>query len=177
MKKKNENKNIITARSYITTLVIVIGIIFLCTYFFNSYQSYLREKNKTSYLSRTIGEVKYKEINKVLLETSDDYFIYVSYINQDEILNLEKDLKKIIVKYNLESSMYFLNVTDLYQNPNFYEELNTTLGIKDNKIIKVPAIVYYKDKKVVSVLSSTDVKIITAKDFENLLKENNINKK
>lgn len=170
MKKKNNKK-----KNYSLIVLILIGSCVLFIYLFNTFNNYQKEINKNSYLSRTIGEVKYEELDNIFTETSDDYFLYISYVDKDKILDLEKGLKKIILKYNIENNMYFLNVTDKYQEASFYDELNTKLGLKKNKIVSVPAIVYYKDKSNLEVISSTNEKIMEASSFENLLKLYKIN--
>ena len=81
---------------------------------FNTFNNYQKEINKNSYLSRTIGEVKYEELDNIFTETSDDYFLYISYVDKDKILDLEKGLKKIILKYNIENKLavYLPNAVD-----------------------------------------------------------------
>ena len=91
---------------------------------------------------------------------------------------MEKELAKIIKKYNIANQFYYLNVTEIKDNDDYIDEINRSLSLRDEKIIRVPTIIYYKDGEVVNdgIITRSDNKMMTAADFQKLLDANNIEK-
>lgn len=167
-----KKKNSVTTKNYFRIMVITILCVCFVTYLYNVYNNYLDEKNKNSYLSRVVGEVGYDELDSVLVETVDDYYLYFTYINKKDILELEEDLKEIIIKNNLENNFYIVNVSDKYKEEDFYNNLNKKLNIKTNKIEEVPSIVYFDNGKLSGIISSTKDKMLSANEFKTFISEN-----
>ncbi len=178
--KKNERY--IPTKNYIIAFGVVIGILLLAWYCFAWYKVYEEDKVATSYLIKNniiSNEIKdLNEIVDVFSEAPDEYFVYISYDGDEEIFAMEKDLAKVIKKYNIIDQFYYLNITSIKDNKDYVDEVNRALGLRDEKIIRVPTIIYYKDGEVVKdgVLSRNDNKMITAADFQKMLDANNIEK-
>lgn len=150
--KKKENREV-GIKNYILIFVISLGVILFAIYIFQWIKVYNTNKDiEESPLTKTTYEIQYEELNNVFAESSDDYFIFISYNNDKKVTKLEKKVKKFIIENNLENNMYYLNVTELKNQENFISELNSKMNLVETKIKKLPAIVYYKDKKVEKVL-------------------------
>ncbi len=178
--KKNERY--IPTKNYIIAIGVIIGFLLLAWYCFAWYKVYKEDKVSTSYLiknniiSNEITELN--EIVDVFSEAPDEYFIYVSYTGDENIFSMEKDLAKIIKKYDIIDQFYYLNVTSIKDNGDYIDEINRSLSLRDEKIIRVPTIIYYKDGEVVKdgIISRSDDKMMTAADFQKLLDANNVEK-
>ena len=104
--------------------------------------------------------------------------MYVSYTGDEDIFAMEKDLAKIIKKYSITDQFYYLNITNIKDNNDYIDEINRSLSLRDEKIIRVPTIIYYKDGEVVKdgIISRSDNKMMTAADFQKLLDANSVEK-
>lgn len=172
-----KNEKYIPTKNYITALVLVLVVVILTLYFFKWYDVYEENKVASSYLikSNTItNEIKdLKEVEAVFTEVPDDYFIYISYTNDEKVYEMEKELKDVINKYALNDKFYFINITDIQKEDNYIDKLNETLKLDSQKITKVPTIIYYKNGEVAKdgILTRADDNIINAADLEQFLEE------
>lgn len=167
MKKSKRNNNIPT-KKYVFTFLGIIGIFLLITWCFKWHQVKENEKYLKSYLVSS-GAINLEmndlnEIESVLSETSNDYYVYVSYTENEDIYNYEKELKPIIDEYNIKSDFYFLNIINIKKdNKNYKEELAKKLAIDKKNLNEIPVILHFDDGK----LEHT---IHTANELKDLLK-------
>jgi len=174
MTKKSKTKKKIPNKNYLIALLSILAALLLTLYGFEWYKLYQSERMAESYLilSNTISkEIKnLEDLSTVLSEPPNEYFLYISYTNSKDIFRLEKDLAKIINKYNLNEDFYFLNVTDIKENKDFFEKLNNTLNLSF-KIENIPIILYFRDKEVVldGIVYTETNQIIQAADFQQLI--------
>lgn len=181
-KEEIKNERLIPVKNYIIVGVILLAIVLLVWYGMAWYKVYKEEKVSTSYLiknniiSKEINDIK--EINDVFSEVSDEYFVYISYTGNEEIYEMEKGLAKIIKKYDISEDFYYINVNDMKDKEGYIEDLNKALGLKDNKIINIPTIIYFQDGEVLknNIINRNDDKMMTANDFQKLLDLNKIEK-
>ena len=91
---------------------------------------------------------------------------------------MEKDLAKLIKKYDLSENFYYIDITDIKDTEGYIDKLNKSLGLTDIKITQVPTIIYFKDNEVLKngIIERKDDKLMTANDFQKLLDLNNIEK-
>ena len=173
MAKKKNNARYVPLKNYFLAIMIVAIVIFLVLYLFEWYKVKNLEKYGTSYLisSNTINlEIKdYEEIPLVLSETSNDYFIFINYLNVEETYKLEKELKDVIDEYNLKDIFYYINVTKLKEKKDYLDNLNDALNL-DNKIESVPTILYYHNNELAEVIANKN-DIISADDLEDIIKK------
>ena len=182
MTEVKKNERYIPTKNYIIAIGVVIGILLIAWYCFAWYKVYKEDKISTSYLiknnviSNEITDLN--EIVDVFSETPDEYFVYVSYTGDEDIFAMEKDLAKIIKKYSITDQFYYLNITNIKDNNDYIDEINRSLSLRDEKIIRVPTIIYYKDGEVVKdgIISRSDNKMMTAADFQKLLDANSVEK-
>ena len=97
-----------TLKRFLIILSMIIGIIFLGLYFYKWHQVKSEEEYLKSYLVSTntisLEMNDISEIKAVLSETPSDYFVYISYTKDKNIYSLEKDLKPLIDKYNINNN-------------------------------------------------------------------------
>ncbi len=151
-------KREIPLKNYFISLIIVIGVVLLTFYIVKVYKISEEMRLSESVLSRTIGEVKYEEIDSVLLEKADSYFIYLSYPGDKEVYETEKELKDLITVYDLQDHFYYINITDEIDDE-LVAKINKDFNLKkDNKIKNLPSILYYKEGKLDKTFNkATDV--------------------
>ena len=170
-KIKYKNQNV---KKYFIGLCIILAIIFLALYFYKWHTVREQEKYINSYLISTntisLEMNDINEISSVLSETPNYYFLYISYTGDEDVYNLEEELKPLIDEYQLQNNFYFLNVTDFKDtNKNYKEDIADTLNIDRNIISDVPIILYFQDGEL-----ATTQGIFTAKEFKDLLETKDI---
>lgn len=173
MKKEELRK--IPLKNYIKALILLIMVIIIVLYARKLYVVAEENNLNNSVLSRLVGEVKYNEFDNVFLEASEDYFMYISYLNDESIHDMENILKDLIIERNLQNNFYYLNVSDIMKEEDYLNKINNKLNLK-NKIISIPTILYYEDGKFVESLNtSTSDKIFTKKEMNNFFTKYEIN--
>lgn len=177
MAKKKNKKNNINFKKIFYFILGFLLIIFLIWYIISWKNVKQEEKLMNSYLitSNTLSvEIKdLSETVQVLKESPSEYFVYISYTNDEKIFNFEKKLKKLIDNYNLKDEFYFVNVTNIKDDENFYSEINDTFNTK--LINNIPCILHFKNNELKKVIYNKDLNK-TYTNFENLLKENEFDK-
>ena len=170
MRTKNKHSNYFTTKSYIYAALFVLAIVFLIWYILSWYGVKQKEKLMTSYLisSNTITyEIKnINEMVQILSESPNQYFIYISYTDDEDIYKLEKKLKKVIDNYNLQDEFYYMNITDILENKDLYKNLNDTFNT--TKIKNVPCILFFQNSQIREIISEND-RVFNINDFKDLL--------
>lgn len=154
-----KNKNLST-KKYFVAILCVIAIALLFLYFYKWHIVKEDEKYLTSYLisskSINLEMNELDEIESVLSETPNEYFVYISYTQDEEIYRYEKKLQPIINKYNLQSNFYYLNITDIKQEKNYKEKIAKKLNIDIKSLNEIPVILYFKDGLLEQVIKNDD---------------------
>ncbi len=168
-------KNSIPTKNYVIVLIISLLAIFMTYYIFSWYNLYENKKFSESYLIKTntisLEVNDLTEIESTLSESPNNYFVYIGYRNDENVYKLEKQLKKVIDKYNLNDIFYYIDITDLKEEDNYLEKINEALDLTENKVTSVPTIIYFKDGTVSkdSIISREDGNMMSVGDFEKLL--------
>ena len=169
---KKEEKTTINPRNYLYAFLILVGGILLALYISKWYAVKKEEKLMTSYLitSNTIQNSNdLNSFSQLIQEMPSSYFVYISYTGNEEVYNLEKNLKMVIDKYNLNDIFYYVDVTNLTGKENYLEEIKSSLKLP--RLKNVPAIIYVDEGKVLESnildgIKDTNFKI---NDLEDLL--------
>ena len=153
MAKKKSKKNNINFKKLFYFIIGFLLIIFLIWYIISWKNVKKEEKLMNSYLitSNTLSvEIKdLSETIQVLKESPSEYFVYISYTNDEKVYSFEKD------------------------DENFYKEINNTFNTK--LINNIPCILHFKNNELKKVIYNKDLNK-TYTNFENLLKENEFDK-
>lgn len=166
---KKELKKI-PLKNYIILFTLVIMTILLVLYVKSWVDAYKENKISISPLENNINKVNANELNLTLKETNQ-IILYVSYTNDKDIYDMEKQLLKKIKSRELSDYMIYYNVTDTKTSYVEYlkEELNT------NDIKKAPMFIYLKNAEVKEVINS-DKKLIDSDDMIYLINKYEIGK-
>jgi len=164
-------------KNYFIALLVVLAIVIVVLYAKRTYELNTEKKLSQSVLSRVVGEIKYKEISNALGEKSTNYFVYISYVNDENIYNLEIKLKKLIANYELQDNFYYINVTDELNDTDLISNLNTKFKINLSDKTNIPLVLYYQAGNLKSILKSADGKLFNTKIFEKVLVNNDYQKK
>ena len=173
MAKKKSKKNNINFKKLFYFIIGFLLIIFLIWYIISWKNVKKEEKLMNSYLiTLNTLSVEIKDLSEtiqVLKESPSEYFVYISYTNDEKVYSFEKKLNKLIDNYNLKDEFYFVNVTNIKDDENFYSEINNTFNTK--LINNIPCILHFKNNELKKVIYNKDLNK-TYTNFENLLKEN-----
>lgn len=168
MAKKNSKK--IGIRKYVNYVLLMVAIVLVCLLGVKMWNSYKEGRLDQSVLMRSIGTIQFDDVDNARTELVSDDFIFVSFVKSDEVRKLESKMKKTILKYELQKNFYYLDATDLMLEEDYIDLLNEKFILKgNNKIEALPALIYYKDGKVMKTLSSSSDKILTHDEFVKLL--------
>lgn len=180
MTEIKKNERYVPIKNYVIALFVVCAIILLTWYGFAWYKVFKENKVSTSYLVKEkiiSNEIKsLDEVADIFSEVPESYYVYISYTGSEEVYNMERDLKDIIKEYNLNDSIYYLNVTDIKDNENYIEDINASLNLESKKITQVPTIIYYNNGEVVDIIKRSDNNIMNVGDFQKLLDVNKVAK-
>lgn len=170
MKKNNKNNHSWRKICEIIFSILIAG--FIIWYIASWYNVKKEEKLINSYLitTNTLSlEVKnLDEVVQVLKESPSEYFVYISYTNDESVYKLEKKLKSVIDNYNLKDEFYYINITNEKDSDNLYGKLNNIFNTKDIEMI--PTILYYKDNELKSIITDKNPVNIAGK-LKSVLKE------
>lgn len=172
-KEKKVTKEVkkISRKTLIIIVSIFVAIILLALYFYKWYDVKKEEKLRDSYLLTTDTvnlEIKsLDEVNQVLSEAPNDYFVLINYTGNEDTYKLEEGLKLIIDNYKLGDRFYYYNAKKLIDEDNYLAQLNKSFNT--DKIKSVPIILYYQDGKLIDTVSRIDNNKINAGDFQKLL--------
>lgn len=164
--KKNKN---IPPRNYLILFLITAGVILGIMYFFEYKEVQEQELTSESYListstvSLTINTLD--ELETALVEVPYDFFIFTGYTGDIDEYNLEVDLKPIIDEYSLADQFYYLNITDLLEDEDLYDDLSEILN---TDIDSLPMLIYISNDKVANKVTALD-DYLKASDFLKLL--------
>ena len=157
-----DNKRVVPKKNYLYLLIMLLIVVFVTFGIVKISKYYDEKKLEKSYFDGYISEVTLKDMNNILTEPSSEMFIIVTEVNNENIYNIEKDIKKVIKRRDIRDNVMFINYTD---NKKDLNELNKVLG---SDIKNIPAIVYYKNGQVVTSIDSING-LINAGEFEKLL--------
>lgn len=160
MKKKDR---VVPKKNYYILSLLIIMVVVVTFLIFDMNERYQNNKLNESYLTGYINEVNENEINNIMSETTTEFFVLVTETGKEEVYDFERDLKKIIKRYDLRDNFILINYTD--------KDSLESLNKKFNSDIKtIPAILYFKDGVFVKSIDSRE-EMLKAEDFDKLLEE------
>lgn len=152
--------------NYCLLMVLIILLALLGLKMYKARQNYIYT---TSPLEKVVNTMSLDDLDSATTELAGDSFVYVTYTESKDVYTFEKQLKRTIVNNNLQNNFYLLDATDLKLEDNYLKELNKKFDLKENTIKALPVLLYYKDGKIVKVLTSTKKDMINNDAVLNLL--------
>lgn len=157
----------IPTKNYVILVGIALLIICACFAFYNVYNEIKDDNISSSPLST--HQVLYEDLPDPTVEMNADTFLLISYVQNEEVHNNEKAIRKMLNKKNLLDNVLYLDVTEYKEQENFIDELNKTLKLEDKlRIDKIPAIIYYKEG-IPTVTIDSKNHLVNVGDFEHII--------
>lgn len=156
--------------NYIKLGIILTITIILTLSFSNLYRNYERNKISEGFISKYVSVVKYNELASILTEMNSDTLLYISYVNDKDVYNLEKKIRKVLKNNELEDNFFFVDATNYINDSKIVTNLNSTLNIASNESVVLPAIVYFKNNIPMDYIDSK-ANLINTTDLELLLEK------
>ena len=156
-----ENRRVVPKKNYLYLIIMFIMVVIITFSIVNIAKYYDEKKLENSYLNGYITEVTLEEVESVLTEPSSEMFIIVTEVNNENVYNFEKKLKKIIKSRDIRDNIIYI----ISKDDNDISELNKILN---SNINSVPGIIYYKNGEYVTSIDGNDG-LIDAGEFEQLL--------
>lgn len=161
------DKREIPTKNYAILVGVILLIICACFAFYNLYNIYQENKVKTSPLATT--SILYEDLKNATKEIDADTFLVVSYVQDKDVHESERQIKKLLNKKNLLDNVMYLDITDYRTEENFKDDLNKVLKLEGKTIIKeFPAVVYYKDGVPTKTIDSRD-HLLNSNDFAQMI--------
>lgn len=156
--------------NYIKLGIILTITIILTLSFSNLYRNYERNKISEGFISKYVSVVKYNELASILTEMNSDTLLYISYVNDKDVYNLEKKIRKVLKNNELEDNFFFVDATNYINDSKIVTNLNSTLNIASDESVVLPAIVYFKNNIPMDYIDSK-ANLINTTDLELLLEK------
>lgn len=156
----------IPKKNYVFVSLICFVTLILAFYFLYIYKRNQNIAVESSVLSGYVLELGEKEIMTNLdnyIVDNPDTVLYVSYGEGEYLENFERELKELVINYNIKSDLVFVNL-NLVSQKNFLNELKEKFFSEDlnNNYIKLekqPNFFMFKDGEIVKVLYYAENKI------------------
>lgn len=165
-----EEERIIPKKNYIIIVMIFVITLIIVFVLRNRYIMYQDYQLTIPVISGTLNEINDKEVYTYLDEI-DDVMMYIGTAGDNNCRKLEKDLKKFIVDNDLKSKIIYLNITNVKNLNEFYDNFNENFVIDNRYIDSFPAFIIFKDGKVLDYVSKINNKYLTIGNIEQLLAE------
>lgn len=164
MKKNNRE---ITPRNYFLVLIVSVLTVAIGLYVRTFIINYKSTSISVSPFSNEVSELNINEIKFSMAETSDA-LLYISYVGDREIYNMEKRLLKEIKKKSLNEKIIYINVTDYAENQEYLKILKEQFPSISNEITGVPMLIYIENGEAKEAYSS-ELKTIDYKALDKLV--------
>lgn len=147
-------ERIIPTKNYIILAIISVLTIVLVFYLASWYKTTKDYYKNNSVMSDILTEIKEDEISNYVID-NPHAMIYITSGKNQKHKEFEKELKKILEKYNLTNKIVYLNI-DTVKQENFLYEFQKTYFIENirNDEWKVPNIIIFEDGKAISYVNN-----------------------
>lgn len=142
-------------KNYLVASTIVLAVVLLTFYLVKWGVVLTTKADRQSVLTGLVYELKYEELNDVFVETTTDYILILSDSNSNSNYNLEKKIKDLIVEENISNYIYYVNLNGKTDEKDIIDKINSKLDLKEDKITKLPAAIYYNDGEVKNIIEKT----------------------
>ena len=174
MNKKEDKERKIPTKNYVLLVVLFIAIIALVLYLCNLYHFYDEHQREIPVIRDTLFEIQPEEIEHYVMENPTTVF-YMCTASSDVCRNYEKDLKKLVKKDELQSTIIYVNLSDIDENQ-FVDTFNAKYPYKVSLKKNYPAFVVFEEGEVSSILQADKDDSLTISETEQFIKLNKIKK-
>jgi len=164
---KKEKKEKISSRNYFLVIIVSILVIIIALYIRAFYINYNDNAMQTSVMDEQINKINLNEIGFTIPE-SGDIILYVSYLGDKNIHNMEKRLLKEINKKSLNEKIIYLDITNHLENNEYTVNLKKQFSNIENEITTAPMFIYIENGEAIEAFSS-ELKLIDYKIFNKII--------
>lgn len=152
--------------NYIKLIIVVVIAVIVTLLVCNIYRNINNNKLNKSYIDKYVNKGNYNDLSSIVMELGDREFIYLSYVGNENIYNYEKDLVKVLKKYDLLDLFVYVDVSSVISTDRTVSDLNDKLNVITESNIVLPAVIYYKDGKPRDYIDSSDEIISASKTIQ-----------
>lgn len=137
---------------------LILGIILLITglllfYLYSWFDKYEESKLNRPILNKYMTVINVNELDNYLVENPNAN-IYVSILNDERIREFEKSVKKSYRDDLIDSSILYLDVTNISKNDRIY--MTEKYYLNNYNILDVPCVASFSNSKISSIYSVSD---------------------
>ena len=158
---KSEELRKIPKRNYFILAAVIVVTIFLLCYFYMWYDAYKEKKLNMRILDSYLEIINYNELDDYIVENPNSV-IYVSVLENTDIREFEKQLKKMLKSNEIKRDMLYMDITDEIKDISAIQKYGIN---KDN----IPLVLVFSDGNVVDTYSivQNNYDMIQFKNFLN----------
>ena len=151
----NANLRHIPKKNYLFLGVIILVTFLLVYYLYMWYDAYKDTKLNMRILDSYMEVINYNELDNYLVE-SPNTIIYVSVLEDENIRNFEKSLKKELKSNNINKSILYMDITNDITNSGVRLDMINKYSLNGINMTNVPAILVIKNGKLDAIYSIRD---------------------
>lgn len=167
-------KRVIPLKNYIILGIVILASMLLLYYFYMWFDAYNETKLNRPILDRYMEVINYNELDNYLTENPNTV-IYVSVLENLEIRNFEKKLKKLFKNNSINNEILYLDITNIIDNKKAKEEIKNKYSINSVSVLDVPVIMVIDNGNLKSIysISNNNYDIDSVKLYINSIKFSN----
>ena len=140
----------IPLKNYIILVLVLLITMFILYYFYMWFDKYEETKLNRSILDNYMGVININELDSYLIENPDS-IIYASVLNDENIREFEKKLKKKYKDNSIDKEILYLDLTGV--NEEQKNDLKNKYAINNLDIMNVPCLLVFNDSEIESIYS------------------------
>ncbi len=172
MDKKADEIRKIPKKNYIILVVLFVATVALVLYLCNLYRVYDKHQRDIPVIRGTLYEIQPDELEHFVMENPSTV-IYMCTAADEKCRDYEKDLKKLVVKEELQEDIIYVNLSNVDQN-DFVNQFNSKYPYKVSLKKNYPALILFEDGKVQSILQADQDDSLSISETEQFIKLNHI---
>ncbi|MBR4261735.1 MAG: hypothetical protein IKQ35_00030 [Bacilli bacterium] len=165
---KKEEKRVVGIKNYIILLAICVITIVIAFGIRQRYLAYQEYELSKSVLKDKINEVSSEELTSYIY-AHPDAILYVQVNEDSNSRSVGKKLYKVLKKRNLLNDSVYINLGNVSNKKEFYEEFNNTYTKgTEFKLNNYPALIIFDEGKIRDMVSKDKNKTLDIGDIEQL---------
>lgn len=156
-------------RNYFLVFIVSVLTLTIALYIRAFYINYIREISSYSVFDEAVNSINLNEIGFTMPE-SGEAILYVGYIGDKGVADMEKRLLKEIQRKSLDEKVLYLNITNNLDNNEYLKILKKQFSNIENQITVAPMLIYIENGEAKEAFSS-ELKMIDYKVFNKMIEK------
>jgi len=167
-------KREISKKNYLILLVVIAAVVGLCFYLTSWYKTIEEYYKTNSVISEVLPEIETETFSSFLLD-NPDIVVYISSSSDSDVKTFERQFKKMIVEYSLNSNIIYFDIDKEANNNGLEILVNNYMSKSLKKVtnISVPNLIRFKNGEIVDILYIKEA-TITKNDAIKFLERNEV---